>query len=152
MDKKEKEIKDVKLEKENPIGEVKEVPELDIFIEEKVIIWEEANKEMKKDLKWYQEFLKKGTEGFFSACKFLIRSLDELIVIVDDKIDNGADKKATVLNTLSILYDRVVYPVLPLWAKPLNYPVKAIFRVIISSFIDWIVEKYRSNVWKKASL
>lgn len=84
--------------------------------------------------------------------EFLLNALDELIAYVDQLDISGVDKKATVLAVISILYDYGIKEVLPIWAKPFSGKIKNyIIYVMISTAIDWIVEKYRNGVWTKKS-
>lgn len=142
---------DINLEEENPIGVNKEIPELDRFVQDQVDKWESES--AKKDKRgWFSSIWSTSSKGFFAATKFLLRCLDKLVQFVEVAIDKGPDKKATVIATLGFLYDRIVVPALPLWAKPFKSQIKTfVFTVLVSAAIDWVVEKYNEGEWKKAS-
>jgi hypothetical protein len=83
------------------------------------------------------------------ATNFLLRSLDDLIAYVDQIIDLGPDKKATVMEAVSRLYDLVVREALPIWLSPVASRMKIlVLEEVISPAIDWIVAKYRAGVWE----
>ena len=86
--------------------------------------------------------------GWNAAVAFVIDAIDDFIVFVDDQITTGADKKATVLAALMSLYDNIVTPLLPLWLRPFSGQIKTfIFSIVISTLIDFIVNKYRTGYW-----
>lgn len=129
----------------NPIGEIKEAETVGKYVQTLMYVWTEEQKITKP--KWFQ-FWKKGT-NLHKAVKFLLNSLDGLIDFVEGLIINGADKKATVLAAVDMLYDVVVKNALPLWLKPFASGIKRlIVYVIISAAIDFFVQKYREGAWK----
>lgn len=56
--------------------------------------------------------------------KFLIKCLDELINTIDGLVDNGADKKLTVLAATAAVYDFIIKEAMPFWMKPFAEPIK----------------------------
>jgi len=79
---------------------------------------------------------------------FMLQSLDILVLELDQMVMAGKDKKATVLEILSGLFDTVVAPALPSWAKPFVSAIKNYaINVLLSNMIDAIVEKYHNAVW-----
>jgi len=128
----------------NPVGKVQKLENVDNLVKQLVAEWDNEEKP-----KWWQCW-KKGT-FLCKATKFVIRALDKLIDAVEDAIPSGADKKATVLAAISVIYDFVVKEAVPIWAKPFAGKIKSlIIDVIISTAIDWIVDKYREGLWNKA--
>lgn len=82
--------------------------------------------------------------------KFLLKALDELVSLVDNLIDKGPDKKATVLGALEKIYEFIVKEGLPIWMIPFAMPLKNyIIYIIASALIDWAVEKYKNGSWRK---
>lgn len=82
--------------------------------------------------------------------QFLLRSLDGLILFVESLIGDGADKKATVLSAVAVLYDYIIKESFPLWLKPYAFGIKGfIVYTIVSIAIDWIVSKYNSGDWRR---
>lgn len=130
----------------NPIGQVVQVQ----AVEEKVNnLLEQWKTENPTPISWWDKVKNTVRISYSKVIKFLIYSLDELILIVDDVIDFGPDKKATVLAAIAILYDRIIAVSMPVWLKPFNSVIKSfVIMVIISSTIDFIVEKYRNGTWK----
>lgn len=135
----------------NPIGEVYQLPEVEEYLVTLANKWEDEVVSS-IDKKWYDHFMfwKWGRSiSLHATTKFLIGALDELINIVDDKIDLGPDKKATVLNAIGRLYDYVIREAIPIWLRPFAGRVKDyIINTLISTAIDWIVEHYRNGSWR----
>ena len=124
----------------NPVGTPQAVPEVTAHIDDLVNTWEE-NKTQKLPSK------------FQNAVSFILHGVDHLIKLVDEVIPKGTDKKATVLAAIALLYDRIVYPSLPLWLKPFASGIKAFtLNVIIGLLVDFIVKKYREAEWTKENI
>lgn len=125
----------------NPTGAVKEEA-IKSYVRSLATEWQENNPKPK----WWQFW--KNSKIASAASKFMIDSVDALIVYVDDIIDNGPDKKATVLAASAALYDVVVQDILPIWLKPFAVAVKRLFvNVLLSLLIDFIVGKYKKQMW-----
>lgn len=132
----------------NPVGEAKVLPQVETLIQTLAVQWEET-----KDAtpKWWQ-FWKKGT-GFYQATAFLLGAVDELVNLVENLIPKGVDKKATVLAALDILWDYVVREAIPIWAKPFAGRIKHfVIFVVVSTSIDFMVQKYREGVWNSEAI
>lgn len=135
----------------NPVGLSHEVPEVEEMLVALADQWDnEILKPAKK--KWYEHlmFWRWGTKVSLSAVtKFLIGALDDLIGLIDDKLELGPDKKATVLDAIDRLYEYVVREALPIILRPITGKVKNyIVYTLISVAIDWIVDKYRNGEWR----
>lgn len=128
----------------NPIGETKADEAIDGYVQIMAAEWEEA----KEKAPWWK-FWKRIS--FVQVTDFLLKALDDLIAYVDEWVDtDGADKKATVLDAVSNLYDYVIKEAMPIWMKPFAGPVKNyIINEVLSPAIDWIVDKYRNGDWRK---
>lgn len=128
----------------NPVGTPIEDEAIDNFIAIMSSIWDQE----KENIPWYKPWKR---ISFTRVTNFLMKSLDDLIAYVDDYIEaNGADKKATVLAAISKLYDYVVIEAMPIFLKPFSAAIKSfIINDMISTAIDWIVDKYRNGEWKK---
>lgn len=124
----------------NPVGE----PQVDKIQEEivKIVgIWQENNPVPG----WFSKV--KG--AWFKAVGFLMNVTDYLILFVEDLIPVGADKKATVMAAISVIYDKIVPPMMPMFVKPFSYQIKAfVLNVLVSMTIDFIVAKYREGSWR----
>lgn len=124
----------------NPVGE----PKVDLIaaeIDQIVGIWQENNPAPG----WFTKV--KG--AWFKAVGFLMNVTDYLILFVDDLIPEGADKKATVMTAVGLIYDKIVPPLLPMFIKPFNSQIKAfVLNVLVSMTIDFIVTKYREGTWR----
>jgi len=84
------------------------------------------------------------------AVQFFLDSIDVLVKHVDDIMQSGPDKKATVLYILAALYDLIIQDILPLWLKPFAAGLKTlIIYTLFSLLIDFMVNKYHNGVWKK---
>lgn len=103
--------------------------------------------------KWdnFKSSLEKTTKiTLISITKFLLHSLDELILLANTFNKTGADKKALVLSVLSIVYDYVVKEAFPMWLLPFSGGIKGfVISTLMSIAIDWIVQKYVDGSWSK---
>lgn len=124
----------------DPVGEPKNDSTVSSFIDGLKKKWDE-----------FRAGLGKATKvTLVHVTKFLLFSLDGLIVFVDGLMVGGPDKKATVMTAVSALYDYIIKGNLPLWLLPFSTTVKAfIVGTVISIAIDWIVAKYKEGAWKK---
>lgn len=125
----------------NPIGVEKQDGAITSFIENLKTQWDEAK----------IAAVSVGKITMVQVVKYLLICLDGLIVFVDGLMENagGADKKATVLAAVAVLYDYVVKETMPIWLKPFASTIKVfIIYTIISIAIDWIVSKYRGGLWR----
>lgn len=126
----------------NPAGEVKQVEAVDNLVKSLTSQWAVEN----PAAKWWQIW-KKGT-ALYKVVKFILDAVDDLIHAVEGVLASGPDKKATVLAACCVIYDFIVANALPLWAKPFAGRIRAfIIFVLISTAIDWIVQKYREGQW-----
>lgn len=125
----------------NPVGESKMDSVMD-YVKGLLADW---NKQIGSKVSWFS-----GVSLTY-VVKYLLVCLDGLIVFVDNLIDNGPDKKATVLKAIEALYDNMVGGKLPLWLMPWAGGIRTfIIYTVISIAIDFIVSKYKSGAWKKA--
>jgi hypothetical protein len=131
----------------NPIGVAQPTDEIQQFINNMAIKWEESTRFIKSSVKptWFSW----GPMGLISITKFLIYCLDGLIVLVENLVtEDGANKKATVLSAASALYDYVIKDTLPFYLKPFSGQIKDfIIYTLLSIIIDFIVEKYNDKNW-----
>lgn len=134
------EIKEV-----NPVGTPQQVQALEFKVNELLDVWKSEN----PINKGFFSFLSTAKVSFSKISAFLINSLDEFVQLVDDKLGDGADKKATVMIYIEKLYDEIVTTSLPLFLKPFNMPIKRfVIMVVISGAIDFVVSKYRDGSWR----
>jgi hypothetical protein len=126
----------------NSVGEVVQIEAIDLYIQELIKEWDEN----KESVPWYKIWHKVSMSR---VTNFLMNAIDDLICYVDDVVDKGADKKATVINAIEKLYDYVIREALPIWLKPFAGSVKNyIIHVLVSNAIDWMVDKYRNGSWR----
>jgi hypothetical protein len=132
----------MELESVNPIGKVQVVPEFEEKIIELSNQWDEK---IKNSNSWI-----KNRVSITTITLFLIGALDELIVTINEFLESGPDKKATVLNGLDRLYEYVLREGIPIWLRPFASVVKNyVIYSLASSAIDYFVAKYKNGVWKK---
>lgn len=131
-------------EQANPIGVAFEDPGVANFVSYMKTKWDEETGRFP----WWQ-FWKRVS--LVKVTNFLVNALEDIISYVDQFMDkSGADKKATVLEAISQLYDYVVSNALPVWLRPLSKALKQyIIYEVISAAIDWMVSKYHSGEWQK---
>ncbi len=132
--------------KPNEIGEVKNIEPIEAKIQALSAAWDEQSKEMPK-ASWWKKVI--SGANISAVTTFLMGAVDELIQTVEEFVDYGPDKKATVLNGIDRLYEYVIKEALPIWLKPFASQVKQyVIYVLISNAIDWMVGKYRDGNWK----
>jgi hypothetical protein len=130
----------------NPVGKVQLVEGIDAYIQKMSDQWDSVKPAAEP---WWKVWKMASVKALQAATKFMLSALDDLILFVDEQIDNGPDKKATVLDAVDKLYDFVVAEALPAWAKPFASQVKHyIVYCVISSAIDFMVDKYRTGAWR----
>jgi hypothetical protein len=123
----------------NPLGKVIEDSGIETFIKAMAAKWDAS----RPTARWWQVWKR---IPLTAATNFLLDALDQLIAYVDQKISDNVDKKATVMDAISRLYDLIIGSTLPIWLKPFGPAMKNIVMTdIISPAIDWIVSKYRDG-------
>jgi len=131
----------------NPIG-VAQIDSIKGYIQDVVDQWVANNPDT---VSWWKKILEKGvglTTKWYEAVKYLIEATDYFINIVEDMVEGGPDKKATVLAAISSVYDSIVPMLLPVWIRPWNFKIKSfLINVVISLSIDFFVTKYREGNW-----
>jgi len=127
-------------------GQVIELPQITELVQKLANQWSNIQPEVA--LRWWQIWSKQA--NFKKSTKFLIDCVDDLINLVEEYIPKGADKKATVLAALSILYDFIVANALPIYLKPFANKIKqAVIFIMISELINFMVGKYREGNWQQ---
>jgi len=130
----------------NPIGTAFVDENIDNFVSAMSASWD-ASKETSPWWKFWKKI------SLTRVTTFLLAGLDDLIAYVDEALDNGPDKKATVLDAVSRLYDYVIAEALPIYLKPFAGAIKNyVINDLISPSIDWIVDKYRNGDWRKKTV
>ena len=100
--------------------------------------WDEAKKAKQG---WFKDLVSR----FSLAVPFLMKAIDELMRFVEGKIKEGLAKKVLVMEAASELFDYIILPILPFWARPFGPIIKNIVvNVVISNFIDFLVDKLNS--------
>jgi hypothetical protein len=80
---------------------------------------------------------------------FLISTLDNLILFVQDHVERGSDKKIIVMSVVSKVFDYIVTKSFPVWLQPFVPTIKQIvISIVISQLIEFIVKKYKDGSWK----
>lgn len=126
----------------NPVGN----PNVEIIrdkIDEVINYWVENHPEI---LVWW----KRVSVNWVEIVGFLVMAGDYFIKTVDDLLENGPDKKATVMSAIEEVYDFIVPNLMPIWLKPFSGQIKSfVFGVVINIIIDYFVRKYREGEWVK---
>lgn len=92
-------------------------------------------------------WLSSAISRFSLAIPFYLTCIDELMKFVSKWQVDGSIKKVAVMEALSELYDTIIYPLLPFWAKAFSGTLKdLILNVGVSSLIDFLVKRLRENV------
>ena len=133
----------------NPVGTAHQIDCVDRHVRMLCEKWDEQ-KELEESTPWWKWWANLGTRQLVKVTNFLIKALDDLIQLVDREVDDGPDKKATVLMAIGALYDYVIREAMPIWLRPFAARVKDyVVNTLISSAIDWIVGKYRHGSWRE---
>lgn len=129
--------------KPNPIGEVYQELLKD-SIDEIIQSWKETNPQ----LSWWERVVSTVKGVWIDAVAYLMTATDYFIQKIDGLLENGPDKKATVIDAIGKVYDVIVPDLLPIALRPFNKQIKHfILNVVISITIDFIVSKYRNGAW-----
>ena len=135
------------VEETAPVGEVYEIDQIETRLQALAVEWDQELEG--ESHSWWKACRWGSKVNMVKVTNFLIHALDELIHIVDNILDNGPDKKATVLDAIDRLYEYVIKEALPIWLKPFAGRVKQyIIYTLVSTAIDWIVNKYRQGEWR----
>lgn len=127
----------------NPVGSPR-LEAIDTAIKEVLELWRQQRED--NSAPWWKFWVRNTT--LHAVTEFLLKSLDRFIVEIDDKLDNGSDKKATVLLALATVYDTIVVGVLPLYMKPFAGIIRNIIIFgLLANAIDMFVGKYRTGMW-----
>jgi hypothetical protein len=119
----------------DPVGKVVNVPGLSNLIDQMKESWTKLKEQL-------------GKVNWSVATAFLTQCLDSIVVYLVEHNVPGQDKKATVLDAISKVYDWVTLSVLPFYLRPFSRLIKMfVINVILSNTIDWIVSKYNSGSW-----
>jgi len=130
----------------DPVGNTVTLSAMDAKVDELMTKWTEQNPAPEG---WFGKIKNAVKASYSKITRFLIDSVDELVLIVEGLVDLGPDKKATVLAAVEKLYDAIVAKSLPTWAKPFSPIIrKFVINVLVSSTIDFIVGKYKEGAWK----
>lgn len=104
--------------------------------------------------KWDQENLGDsiwifGKTYITKVSNFVMNALDETIRLVENLIPGGENKKLAVMSTMEKVLDYIIVQTFPVWAKPFSSLIKKfVLNVVVSNFIDFIVSKYNTGMWK----
>lgn len=129
--------------KANPVGNA-QVEYIQDKVDEVINRWLEDYPQAKS---WWNTV----SVGWVEVVNFLMRAVDYFIKSIDKLMDNGPDKKATVMAAIEEVYDYIVPSVTPIWLKPFSgYIKRFIFNTLINTAIDYFVEKYRSGEWNNS--
>lgn len=132
----------------NPIGEVKFLPEIEKMVNSLATDWKDKVLAETGELKWWQ-FWRSGA-SLHTAAVYVIGSVDKLVDCVEGVISGGSNKKATVMYAVGLLYDYVVKECMPIYLKPFAGKLKKfVIDVIVSNAVDWMVSKYRAGAWNQ---
>jgi len=126
----------------SPVGQVQNNAAIDALVEKLKANWDAAKLELSKH--------GKVTITMINVTGYLLSCVDSLITCANTMLIDvrGADKKATVLAAVGIIYDYIVVQALPFWLKPFSTRLRVlIIDTVMSIAIDWIVSKYNNGVW-----
>ena len=126
-----------------PIGKVIVDSGVETYIQNMAVKWDGA----KTASPWWKVWKK---VSFVAITNFLLLGLDDLVNYVDGLIASGIDKKATVLDALTKIYDKIIYEAMPVWLKPFSPLIrKIVIGEIIPAAIDFFVSQYHNGSWNK---
>lgn len=124
----------------NPVG-VSHIHLLDKNITKVIEDWNQEN----PSPSWWGRL--KGQ--WIKAVSYLISAIDYFIDSIDNALPHGPDKKATVMDAVTKVYDVIVPGLLPIWLKPFNKRIKQfVIHVVVSILIDFVVGKNRGQSFR----
>jgi hypothetical protein len=135
----------------NPIGQAQDIQKVNNKVNDVIAKWEEDNPKPK--ISWWNPFSwwKQRRTSLLKVTLFLFECVDNFIRYIENEVIKGADKKATVIAAVTIIYDYVVKEAMPPWAKPFAGKIKGFFiGILISGVIDFIVKRYNEG-WSWSS-
>jgi len=133
--------------------EVKACPSMDQQL--KFLIWnwhsKETSTETPPNREWW-EFWKvdeKRKRSIRVIGRYLLEALDDFVRIAMVQTHNTIELKATILASISALYDTVITGAkLPWWVKPFGKSVKTlVIDVLASLLIDYMIRRYDSGTF-----
>ena len=129
-------------ENANPVGEPHRIEEIENKVQFYCRLWDARHETRSM---WIPKV------SMSAVTNFLLMALDDFVLVLSTVVISGPDKKATVLDAVSRLYDYTVAEALPIWLVPFAGVIKQyIIYILVSNAIDWIVAKYRNGSWKPA--
>jgi hypothetical protein len=135
------EIKTLSVE---PVGKIIDLQIVKDYVAGLIASWNENNDSSRPWWKFWAGMDWNKATGFF------IVSVDKLINIVEEQLQLGPDKKATVLAALDQIYVTMVLASAPVVLKPVLSLLKDyIIYTLCSMWIDWIVSKYNDGAWRQ---
>lgn len=127
----------------DPVGQPRTIEAVEAMLQNYMLLWDQSKTVRSA---WRRPDTSRVTN-------FIMRALDDFIVVVDNSGILGADKKATVLIATARLYDYIMREGLPIWLLPFSGVVKQyIIYVLVSNAIDWIVSKYQAGKWGRREI
>ena len=79
---------------------------------------------------------------FVAVTNFLLTATDDVVNYVEALPASGPDKKATVIDTVTKLYDKVVPEALPIWLKPFSGIIRdIIIGQVLPAVVDFVASK-----------
>jgi hypothetical protein len=129
----------------NPLGKVVSLPAVEQYLSVATTAWNAVKPDV---VSWWKIWQTTNISSMSTGTQFLLLALDDLMLLVDQIINSGADKKATVLSAIGTLYDCVITPFLPPVLKPFSGAIRQlIIFCLLSVLIDFCISKYRNGSW-----
>ena len=123
----------------NPVGTARKLQAVEDYVAAKTKEWKEDI--AKQSDRWWK--FREKNDLTYAAVRFVIRATDDLVLLVEEQIPSGADKKATVLAALGLVFDAVAAVSLPIWLEPFEPEIRTVLiDIVLSETIDFLVEKY----------
>jgi hypothetical protein len=127
----------------NPVGST-QLQVIDHVIKDLLALWDQEIAD--KTAPWWKFWVRNTT--LHHVTEFLLRALDTFILEIDEKLEKGPDKKATVLAAIAVVYDTIIVGVLPIYLKPFSGVIRdMIIFGLLANAIDMFVSKYRAAEW-----
>jgi hypothetical protein len=124
----------------NPVGKVCQIEEINLKVEEYKKMWNDMI---------HAKSIWKSKVDLSKVTVFMLLVMDDFVNIISTKAIPGADKKATVLDALDKVFEYVVKEAVPVWLKPFISPLKNyVVYILMSTAIDWMVDKYKNGSWR----
>lgn len=121
----------------NEIGKIITDSGIDDYVKKMADLWQSAKK-----VQTHSAFWSTNKVSFVAVTNFLLIAIKDIVNYVESLPASGADKKATVVNSIAKLYDTVIVDVMPIWLKPFSGMIRSIIvGEVAPAVVDFVADE-----------